>query len=36
MANAKINVRSWLADFSDEEFEFWKEQESIGECWEKD
>ena len=29
MANAEINVRSWLADFGDEEFKFWEEQESI-------
>ena len=36
MANAEINVRSWLADFSDKEFEFWEEQESIGASWEKD
>ena len=27
MANAEINVSSWLADFGDEEFEFWEEQE---------
>ena len=25
-----------MADFGDEEFEFWEEQESIGESWEKD
>ena len=36
MANAEINVRSWLADFGDEEFKFWEEQESIGKSWEKD
>ena len=36
MANAEINVRSWLADFSDEYFEVWEEQESVGERWEKD
>ena len=35
MVNAEINVRSWLADFGDEEFEFWEEQESVGESWEK-
>ena len=36
MVNTEINVRSWLANFSDEEFKFWEEQESIGESWEKD
>src|SRR5882762_1953369 len=36
MANAEVNVISWLADFEDEEFEYWEEQESAGESWEKD
>ena len=36
MMNAEIDVRSWLADFGDEEFKFWEEQESVGGSWEKD
>jgi hypothetical protein len=36
MANAEVDVRSWLADFRDDEFEHWEEYESVGESWEKD
>ena len=36
MANAEVGVRSWLADFGDEEFEHWEEYESAGESWEED
>ena len=36
MANAEINVRSWLANFGHEEFEFWEKQENARESWEKD
>ena len=35
MANAEINVRSWLADFDDDGFEYWEEQDSTEESWEK-
>ena len=31
MVDAKMNVSSWLADFSDEQFEHWEESESAGE-----
>ena len=36
MVNAEVDVRSWLADFRDDEFEHWEEYESAGESWEKD
>ena len=36
MANAEVGVRSWLANFRDEEFEHWEEYESVGESWEED
>jgi hypothetical protein len=36
MANAENNVRLWLAEFEEEEFEHWEEAESVGECWEED
>ena len=36
MVNAEVNVRSWLANFGDEEFEFWEKQESVRESWERD
>jgi hypothetical protein len=36
MANAEVDVRSWLADFRDDKFEHWEEYESAGESWEKD
>ena len=36
MASAEENVRAWLADFRDGDFEQWDEQESAGEGWEDD
>jgi hypothetical protein len=35
-ASAEENVRVWLADFRDDDFEQWDEQESAGEGWEDD
>jgi hypothetical protein len=36
MANAEVNVRSWLTGFGDSEFKHWEEQDSARESWEKD
>src|SRR5882762_7911695 len=36
MASAEENVRAWLAEFEDGDFEKWDEQESAGESWEDD
>ena len=36
LVNAEVDVRSWLADFKDDKFEHWEEQESAGESQQKD
>jgi len=36
MASAEENVRTWLAELEDGDFEMWDEQESAGESWEDD
>ena len=36
MANAEENVRAWLAELNEDEFEVWDKQESAGESWEDD
>ena len=34
MASAEENVHAWLAEFDDDDFKKWEEQDSAGESWE--